>query len=356
LVGGARYFIGNNRNIGTEKGFLLGFAGTSGRLRFQMTNGTAAILVQQIDNYFLDDSWVFITVVGNGTDATYYKNGAQSGTSSSFGTLSTGDSSRTLAVGRVNDLTTLEWLGNVAQTSIYNVALTPQEVLQNYYAGLQRFIPTNGLVLYLDGNNTNKQVMTASTANDISGNNNNGTLINNVALARDGQRSFLFDGTNDYIDLGSSTLLSTATTNITVSIWFKYITTPVGSNTIIKFGVSGNGWVLGFSSSGFYYNLYTTTSSYTGGGIGLPSMNVWSNLTFTFNGTTFIMYINGSIVVNSPSSSGTITNGGSTVINVGRDGTNYFTGNISVVRGYTQTLSAAEVLTIYNAGKQRYGL
>jgi hypothetical protein len=249
--------------------------------------------------------------------------------------------------------------GKVISAKVYNRALSATEILQNYYAGLQRFIPTNGLVLYLDGNNTNKQVMTASTANDISGNNNNGTLMNGVTLVRDGQRSFSFDGTNDYIDLGSSTLLSTATTNITVSIWFKYTTTPPTGYTLIKFGGSSAGWLLGFSSGGFYYNLYTTTYTYFGGGISLPSVNVWSNLTFTFNGTTFIMYLNGAAVVNTPSSSGTITNGGSNLINIGRDGsgnTNFFTGNISVVRGYNQTLTAAQVLTIYNAGKGRYGL
>jgi len=299
-------------------------------------------------------NYVVSTLTTSKTLSIYY-NGSFV-TSKTMGGLYSGNTNVTVGAYNVGTKVA-HFNGCIANVQIYNRVLSATEVLQNYYAGLQRFIPTDSLVLYLDGNNTNTQVITPTIANDISGNNNNGTLINNVALARDGQRSFLFDGTNDYIDLGSSTLLSTATTNISVSVWFKYITTPVGSNTIIKFGASGNGWLLGFSSGGFYYNLYTTTYTYFGGGISLPSINVWSNLTFTFNGNTFIMYLNGTTVVNTPSSSGTITNGGSTVVNVGRDnGSNYFTGNISVVRGYNQTLSAAEVLTIYNAGKQRYGL
>ena len=298
--------------------------------------------------------WYYLTWVNNSNQMIMYVNGVAD---SALFTSTTNNGGPVNSIGR-NWFSTFP--GKISNVAIYQgKSLTSTEILQNYYAGLQRFIPTTLLVLYLDGNNTNKQVMTASTANDISGNNNNGTLMNGVTLVRDGQRSFSFDGTNDYIDLGSSTLLSTSTTNITVSIWFKYTTTPAGGYTLIKFGAASSGWLLGFSSGGFYYNLYTTTYTYFGGGISLPSVNVWSNLTFTFNGTTFIMYLNGAAVVNTPSSSGTITNGGSNLINIGRDGsgnTNFFTGNISVVRGYNQTLTAAQVLTIYNAGKQRYGL
>ena len=139
LAGGARYFIGNNRNSGTEKGFNIGYSGASGRLRYALTDGAVSILVVNADNYFLDSSWIFFTLIGNGTNSILYKNGIQFSVSSNFGTLSTGDSTRTLAIGKANDISTLEWQGNISQTSIYNRALTAQEVQQNFDATKSRY-------------------------------------------------------------------------------------------------------------------------------------------------------------------------------------------------------------------------
>jgi hypothetical protein len=135
-----RAIMGNNRNSGTEKGFLLGRGTASSRIRFVMTNGTDNVFSQQYDNYFLDDNWVFVTIVGNGTNVIYYKNGTLFQTGPSLGTLSTGDSTRTLSVGRVNNLTlSLLWSGNISQISIYNRTLSAQEVLQNYNATKSRY-------------------------------------------------------------------------------------------------------------------------------------------------------------------------------------------------------------------------
>jgi len=139
LAGGARYFIGNNRNSTTEKGFNIGYSGASGRLRYALTDGTVSILVVNASDYFLDSSWIFSTLVGNGTNSILYKNGTQFSVSSNFGTLSTGDSTRALAIGKANDISTLEWQGNISQVQIYNRALTAQEVLQNYTATKSRF-------------------------------------------------------------------------------------------------------------------------------------------------------------------------------------------------------------------------
>jgi hypothetical protein len=139
LAGGARYFIGNNRNSGTEKGFNIGYSGASGRLRYALTDGAVSILVVNADNYFLDSSWIFSTLVGNGTNSILYKNGIQFSVSSNFGTLSTGDSTRALAIGKANDISILEWQGNVSQVQIHNRALTAQEVLQNYNATKSRY-------------------------------------------------------------------------------------------------------------------------------------------------------------------------------------------------------------------------
>jgi hypothetical protein len=132
--------MGNNRNTAADKGFLIG-KGTSGNaIRVVLTNGSGAnsLYTQQIANYFLNDNWVFVTIVGNGTNVIYYRNGTLFQTGSAIGTLSTGDSTRTLSVGRVNG-TTLFWSGNISQTSIYDSALTETEISTIYNATKTRY-------------------------------------------------------------------------------------------------------------------------------------------------------------------------------------------------------------------------
>ena len=259
------------------------------------------------------------------------------------------------SVGR-NWYTTFD--GKISTISIYTISLTNTQILQNYYAGLQRFIPTSTTTLWLDGENTNTRVITPTIAYDTGIDLNNGTLMNSMVLShRDGGTSFLFDGVDDYINCGSPYYLTTSVANLTISIWFKLTSTPVGSNTIIKFGANNSGWLIGVSSGGIYFQLYTNSNSFTGGGYSVP-LNVWNNVTFTFNGPTYTLYVNGSSV-STTSTSGSIINGGNTTVNIGRDGSissNYFAGKMSIIRTFAQTLTASEVLNIYNAGKQRHGL
>jgi hypothetical protein len=136
-----RAIMGNNRNAATEKGFLLGRGTAANRIRFVITNGSgSSVFSQQYDNYFLDDNWVFVTIVGNGTNVIYYKNGTLFQNGPNLGTLATGDSTRTLSVGRVTNLTaSFLWSGNISQTSIYNRTLTATEILTIYNSTKQRF-------------------------------------------------------------------------------------------------------------------------------------------------------------------------------------------------------------------------
>ena len=109
------------------------------RIRFVITNGSANTYSQQLDNYF-DTDWVYVTIVGDGTKVIYYRNGIFFQTGSNLGTLSTGNSTRTLFIGGVSNLTaSFLWNGNISQTSIYNRDLTGEEILQNYNTTKIRF-------------------------------------------------------------------------------------------------------------------------------------------------------------------------------------------------------------------------
>jgi len=135
------YFLGNNDGTASSKGFYLGYQGSSGRLWLSITYGVGgqATLNLQRTNFFLDDNWVFVTAVGNGTTCQFYRNGQTFSTSGTFGTFSTGDSTRTLGLGRINNFNGSYWEGNVSQTQIYNRALTQNEITTIYNATKSRY-------------------------------------------------------------------------------------------------------------------------------------------------------------------------------------------------------------------------
>jgi hypothetical protein len=140
ILGTAMYFMGNNDGTAGSKGFYFGKLANN-RLSLAVTYGVGGQFVMnyQLSNYFTDTNWVNVTASSNGSVATAYKNGVQFGSSSStIINFSTGDSQRTLAVGRVNNLGS-NWSGNVAITQIYNRALSDSEILQNYNAIKSRF-------------------------------------------------------------------------------------------------------------------------------------------------------------------------------------------------------------------------
>jgi hypothetical protein len=140
VLGTAIYFMGNNDGTSGFKGFFFGKLANN-RLYLVVTTGVGGQFVMnyQPSNYFTDTNWVNVTVSSNGSVATAYKNGVQFGSpSSTITNFSTGDSQRTLAVGRINNLSAY-WDGNIATAQIYNRALSASEVLQNYNAIKSRF-------------------------------------------------------------------------------------------------------------------------------------------------------------------------------------------------------------------------
>lgn len=65
-------------------------------------------------------------------------------------------------------------------------------------------IITDGLLLYLDAANEKSYPGSGTIWNDLSGNGNNGDLINNVVYDTENNGILLFDGTNEYCQLDDS--------------------------------------------------------------------------------------------------------------------------------------------------------
>jgi hypothetical protein len=305
------------------------------------------------------NTWVHQTAVVDRTtqQITFYYNGVQTGNKVNLtdtGTLDPG-SGYTYYIG--GDLGGNEMNGNIASLRQYNKALTASEIQQNYQATKDKFlgqnIVTNGLVLNLDAANKDSYPGTGTTWYDLSGNGNNGTLINGPSFLPNVNSGIIkFDGVDDYVDGGTSTLSSG---NISLFQWVKMDS------------LSSTGWNITFtkwlSSVDFHFaiksgtprlNLYTTSNSDLYANTALAT-GVWYYVGFTLvNGGTLTFYVNGTSDGTYSSVSRTPSND---TIYIGDPRPNYgLAGSIPVTQVYNRALSSTEVLQNYNAQKTRFGL
>jgi hypothetical protein len=233
----------------------------------------------------------------------------------------------------------------------------------NYFGG----IVTNGLVLDLDAAKVASYPGTGTSWNDISGNNNNGTLVNGPTFSGIGkQASIVFDGVDDYVnDVGNvSTFSFIQNTGIfTISMWVK----PAVLNKTHYF--LGNtptsiekGFFYGFNSSNglrFVIMRGNNSSVLDFNPTSFISTTDWVNIIMVGNGSTVTVYKNGSSFQTSTGMSNFPTGDSTRVLNVGRI-TSYssetFQGSISVSQIYNRALSADEVSQNFNALRGRYGI
>jgi hypothetical protein len=153
-INGDQIIMGNAITT-VEKGFYLAYNYASPSYGYR--NITLAVENGVSDNFVsfgaTDDYTISTTgwynvcyAVNNTTIGQMYINGVavnttiRNGSKPVTNTKPTGDSSRTLNVGRANAGSTVApLLGNVSNTQIYNKALSPTEVLQNFNALKSRF-------------------------------------------------------------------------------------------------------------------------------------------------------------------------------------------------------------------------
>jgi hypothetical protein len=223
----------------------------------------------------------------------------------------------------------------------------------NYFGG----IVTNGLVLDLDAAKVASYPGTGTAWYDISGNNNNGTLINGPTFSGIGkQASIVFDGVDDFVS-GSGTKLTTQGTIIT---WFKTSNTYTNNYLFsLPFASGGsNGFDLGFGGTTAFRGVLATTVSqailtYTT----TYSDNNWHMGALTYNGATATLYYDG-VARTSASITGSLLQTVNGEFNVARFGSYgaYVAASISNVTVYNRALSADEVSQNFNALRGRYGI
>ena len=208
---------------------------------------------------------------------------------------------------------------------------------------------TNGLVLSLDAGNTKSYPGSGTTWFDKSGYGNNGTLVNGPTFSSTNGGSIIFDGTDDYVNLATSTInLSVWSVNVTLYYYYNSKTYEFFlGNTVAD---SSGKILLSFSSyisfrNSTYYNFNVPSSEIS---------NKYSNLQFTSNGTNILLYVNG--VYRSAVTPTSTLLPVTTIGNAWSDLSWTSKFNLGEIKIYNKTLSASEVLQNYNATKSRFNL
>jgi hypothetical protein len=207
----------------------------------------------------------------------------------------------------------------------------------------------DGLVLWLDAANTKSYVSGSTTWNDISRNGLIGTLSGGPAFNTGSGGSIVFDGSNDYADLNSNSILS-GSTAFTIESFYR--TTGTSNGAI--FGNYGPSYT--FNSVWFAgrYGIYINSSVYVPNSplaLGTYCMVATRDISGNVN-----LYVNNVLVA-----SGSLPGSIPTSINyrIGSDVNTFaeaLTGNLYTLKVYNRALSRAEITQNYNALKSRFNL
>jgi hypothetical protein len=276
--------------------------------------------------------------------------------------------------------------GNIYTNRVYNRALSPSEILQNYQAEQYRFETpagpvTNGLVLNLEADNLDSYPGTGTTWYDISGNGNNVAWLQNPVGGTNGNSQinwnqvpgggmFNWNPTNDDTDYffraDSTTGLPTGNPNYTIEIvasmlnnsnnWhlFAYGQQDINQSNGIYYNVGVDGLYKYYYGND--YQMIPNFSSNVGYGNNFHYVETYNPSTSNLR-----CYLNGTLITNitiSPApnitlfGSGRLDIGGGVITN----DRPAWAGKMGICRIYNRTLSSTEVTQNYNAIKSQYGV
>jgi hypothetical protein len=221
----------------------------------------------------------------------------------------------------------------------------------------------SGLVLHLDAANSKSYTGSGTVWKDLSGNGNNGTLVNGVGYTDANKGSLVFDGVNDTVDCGPLTEIGSSLVGLTASVWIK--TNTNSARCILENGT-------GFTANTFYMfqenGSNITFLVYGNGGLDLVQIsepipyntNIWFNIVGVWqSGQRCKIYYNGvdKTAFRGGSARNSVINGNTNMFVGARAGNQFpFLGNIANVQIYNRSLTAAEIRQNFEATRSRYGI
>jgi hypothetical protein len=212
---------------------------------------------------------------------------------------------------------------------------------------------TGGTIAYLNGYTihtfTTSGTFTPYLWNDVSGNNNSGSLVNGVGFnSYQNGGSLTFDGTDDVVDVVSN---FGTYANYTICYWAVRDADnrmPVAGRLNTNFYWFGdNSWA--YTHGGVWGEYYYAKN------VSIP-LGSWGHLCVVYNGANVSIYRQG-IYQGQQSTTGTADWSQGLKIGYWAGGTGYaWLGKIPVVQFYNRALSAAEITQNFNAQRNRFGV
>ena len=221
-------------------------------------------------------------------------------------------------------------------------------------------IVRDGLVLQLDAANPKSYPGSGTSWFNLASSSYTGSLVNGVAYSSDNNGILTFDGTNDYVTIASSPILTT----VTCESWFRIsgTTTDAYHPVCQKEGGYSGGAVYGIrvteanrlpygqifysSLTGQSINVTASTAMITG---------VWYHLVITYDSSFNLkIYVNGMLENTAIGTAVPRQNSGS--LSIGTGDSRYARGNIGLVNVFNRDLTANEIQQNFEATRGRYGL
>ena len=244
-------------------------------------------------------------------------------------------------------------------------------------------IVTSGLTLNLDAGFSpsfatiplNSNNSTVTPWYDLSGNGNNGTLVNGPTYSSVNGGSIVFDGVDDYINIPHNSAFNFGSGAFTISLvissnQLETFTAYIKKGGPTEWQNSPAGWYASSGNGGgdlSWYWVFADGSQHTE----ITPFSTFSktNDTFPLNFFTITRNSNGAfarswngsyetipIVPIIGTSTWTASFDNSSDIWIGRGSNNYLNGSAAICRIYNRALSQSEITQNYNAQKGRFGL
>ena len=300
-------------------------------------NGTSYTFTESGGNDIVVGDWQNIIITRDGSDnVNAFRNGASFG-----GTSTLSGNFETNSIGEVYSAGNWNYAGNIDDVAAFNNDQSANAVAIYNSGEPTDLSGESGLVGYWRMGESGYWNAT------------NWQLPDYSKQALFSQKSFVFDGVDQYVDCGSGFQYSA----VSVSVWINFSSVSAWKRIFQLGRNSGNiGYGIAVPAANSLIGFWSDGSETTMKTLSTFSTDTWYHIVMTYDSGTLKMYVDGA---DDSGSAGTGGDTGWTSTNdnleIGRKagGGQLFTGNIDDISIWNKELSAVEVSAIYNSGKPK---